>query len=204
MIRQGLWFALLLLVVSCGAPIKHSGNTIENDTSVGVVKEDEPINNNTQPMPAIPEGAVTGLFQTNAAPFYAAVTEIDDENATTRISFENSDLSAIDIPESKGAILQNVQFDGFERDVLLINSVYKDPIFRKFYLFALTDEEWKPVVDGFILHVDNIDDATLPIAIDPSNPNKMVRSYSVFDMDPESDTKYTWILHQETVDILQR
>ena len=201
--QQGSLIALLLLVVSCGAPIKHSGKSTPDETKVIIVNE-EPNTNTIEIMPAIPDGAITGLFSANDAPFYAAVDEVDDENQTTRISFQNDGLSAIKIPESKGATLQSVRFEGFEQDVLLVNSVYKDPIFRKFYLYTLKGDTWHPVVDGFILHVDNIADEMVPIDVDQANPNKMVRSYSVFDMDPESDTKYTWILHQEAVEVLNR
>lgn len=201
--QKGVFIAFLLLVVSCGAPIKHSGKIIVDESKEVSVNE-ETETNTIEIMPAIPEGAVTGLFSVNDAPFYAAVDRVDDENQMTTISFQNDGLSAINIPESKGATLRSIKFDGFEQDVLLVNSVYKDPIFRKFYLYTLKGNNWQPVVDGFILHVDNVDDEVIPIAVDRANPNKMVRSYSVFDMDPESDTKYTWIVHEETVDILDR
>jgi hypothetical protein len=202
-VQQVGLIALMLLVVSCGAPIKHSGKSTTDKTNEIIVNESL-ITNTKDIMPAIPDGAVTGLFSANDAPFYAAVDKVDDENQTTRISFQSEGLSAINIPESKGATLQSVKFDGFEQDVLLVNSVYKDPIFRKFYLYTLKGNTWHPVVDGFILHVDNITDELVPIDVDRANPNKMVRSYSVFDMDPESGTKYTWILHEETVEVLNR
>lgn len=150
------------------------------------------------------ENAVTGNFILDSVPMNAFVDYVDIEEQTTTIMSGNEAIGNIIIPEALGASLSSVRFEGFDPDLLLINSVYKDSIFRKYYLFILKNDEWLRVVDGFILHVDNISEGMVPIQMDPTNSARMKRSYSVFDMDPESETKYTWILKQETTDILNR
>jgi hypothetical protein len=191
--------AFLLVLLSCGAPPKPKSPIVENDPKEEIIKK-----TNTIIMTNIPEDAVSGNFELNTAPFYAAVEVVDIENQTTTISFENEEIAKITIPEAVGASLSSVRFDQFDQDVLVVNTIYTDPIFRKYYLYILKDTQWMPVVDGFILHVENISEEHLPIKIHPTRSHQMIRSYSVFDMDPESDTKYSWILHEETTDILNR
>ena len=181
---------------SCGAPPKPKPPIVEKDP------KQETETNTIITMSNIPEDAVSGNFSLNAAPFYAAVEVIDSENETTTISFEDITIAKITIPEAIGASLSSVRFEQFDQDVLVVNTVYKDPIFRKYYLYILKDNQWKPVVDGFIIHVENMSDDGAPIKTHPTQSNKMIRSYSVFDMDQESDTKYMWILHEETVEVL--
>lgn len=194
---------LLVTVTGCGTVPKKGPTVIENDPISDLPKE---INetNPTIVMSEIPEGAISGIFNSDAEPFYAAVDSVDTENQTTTISFENEAMNGITLPEAIGASLSSVRFEGFDRDILMINSIYKDPIFRKYYLYILKNDQWHPVVDGFILHVDNISNDMIPIQPDPRNSNRMVRSYSVFDMDPDSETKYNWILKEETAEIMNR
>jgi len=195
--------AFVLMATACGAPSKQNKTIIGSETQDEIPKE-ETETNTIIIMSEIPDGAVTGNFNLDASPFYAAVDLVDTENETTTIAFEDGALAQITIPEAIGASLSSVRFNGFDQDILLVNSVYKDPIFRKYYLYILKGGEWQPVVDGFILHVENISGDMVPIKVDPSNSNRMVRSYSVFDMDPESETKYSWILKEEVVDVLNR
>lgn len=193
---------VFLMAAGCGAPSKQN-KTIIGETQKEIPKE-ETESNTIIVMSEIPDGAVSGNFNLDAASFYAAVDLVDTENETTTIAFEDQSMAAITIPEAIGASLSSVRFDEFDRDILLVNSVYKDPIFRKYYLYILKGNEWQPVVDGFILHIENISGDMVPIKVDPSNSNRMIRSYSVFNMDPESETKYTWILKEETADIINR
>ncbi len=201
--KDFLIVAFLWAVISCGAPPKPKSHIIENDPKQDNTKEENETNTSIS-MTNIPEDAVRGSFELLTPPFYAAVEVVDNENQTTTIYFENEAISKITIPEAVGASLSSVRFDQFEQDVLVVNTIYTDPIFRKYYLYILKDKKWMPVVDGFILHVENISEDNLPIKIHPTRSNQMIRSYSVFDMDPESDTKYSWILHEETTDILNR
>jgi len=184
---------------SCGAPPKPKPPIVEKDIS-----KEETETNSIITMSNIPEDAISGNFSLNAAPFYAAVEVVDSEKETTTISFEDETIEKITIPEAIGASLSSVRFDQFDQDVLVVNTTYKDPIFRKYYLYILKDSQWKLVVDGFIIHVENMSGDGVPIKPHPSQSNKMIRSYSVFDMDQESDTKYMWILHEEETEILNR
>jgi hypothetical protein len=193
----------LALALSCGTtntsspevitPIETAPEIVEIPAEV-IIEE-----------PAIPEGGVLANFVKDAVPFYASVAnDKGQEKGTTTIHFDDNFVPAITIPEAHGAKLSSVRFPGFESDLLLAETIYKDPIFRKYYLYVCKDKQWKPVVDGFILHVDNVQEGFVPLEVDPNNSNQMVRKYSVFDLDTQGATTFRWILNEETTPILNR
>ena len=190
----------LALALSCGTKTTKSPEIITPvETEPEVIEVPVEI---IEVEPVLPDGAVTANFKTNAPPFYAVIDRVDKNKGTTVISFEQESVPNISIPGAYGASLETVRFPEFDRDLLLVRTIYKDPIFRKYYLYVYRSNQWKKVVDGFILHVDNIQEDVIPIKVNPKNPKQMLRKYSVFDLDTEGATKFRWILHKETTPIL--
>ena len=141
--------------ISCGAPPKWKFPIIEIEPKREHSKTENETNTSII-VTNIPEDAVSGNFDLNSTAFYAAVEVVDSEKKMTTISFEDEAISKITIPDAVGASLSTVRFDQFDQDVLVVNTIYTDPIFRKYYLYILKDRQWMPLVDGFILHVENI------------------------------------------------
>lgn len=149
----------------------------------------------------IPEGAVTADFLGNHKSFYAYVGNIDRTNEITSIYFENENIPTIDIPESRGATLKNLKFKNFDRDLLLVNAKLKDSSFNEYYLYIWNDTLWKQVVSRFDIHKSNMSDTLVPIQLDPKDSNKVLRYYSVFDLDRASGKRFQWRLLRESVEI---
>ncbi|QIE60125.1 hypothetical protein G5B37_11300 [Rasiella rasia] len=197
----------LTLLFGCVAPADKSKNvigptpTVEDTTTVVNIPKDE------LPViiePKLPKGAVTANFRADQVPFYAVVDKVDRRRGRTTIKFEKPDVPAIVLNESYGATLETLRFDEFDRDLLLVKSKLKDPVFTKYYLYVLRNNQWKLVVNGFSIHQDNNPGSLNPIMVDANDTNKMKRYYSVFDLDETSSLGYTWRLLQESVPILNR
>ncbi|MDX1463251.1 MAG: hypothetical protein R3359_09350, partial [Marinirhabdus sp.] len=198
--------AAIGLLLGCGAPPqKKSKNIIgpntEEDTSIiNIPKDDIPVIE----APKLPSGAITANFKPDQTPFYAVVDKVDRRRGTTTIKFEDAQVPPIVIDKTYGASLESLRFDEFDRDLLLVKSKLKDPVFTKYYLYVLRNNQWKLVVNGFSIHKDNNPENLDPIVVDPENPSNMKRYYSVFDLDQNSTTGYTWRLLQESVPIKNR
>jgi hypothetical protein len=148
-----------------------------------------------------PEGAVTANFRGDNIPLYGYVKDIDVENETTIIGFENNNLPQITIPESIGAKLKVLKLNNFDRDLLLVNAKLKDTSFNEYYLFYMNDSVWEQPINHFDIHKSNMTDTLVPIQINPKDSTKLMRYYSVFDMDRNSSKKFTWKLMRESVAI---
>ncbi|MFC7357936.1 hypothetical protein ACFQO1_09575 [Jejudonia soesokkakensis] len=151
--------------------------------------------------PILPPGAVEANFIEGEVPLYAHVKYVDKKNGKTIIAFQDKKLPPITISETYGASLSSLRFDEFDRDLLLITTKLKDPIFNKYFLYIYKDGQWKKVVNGFSLHKSHVTDSLIPIRIDPENPNNLFRYYSVFDLDETSELGYTWRLLSESIPI---
>ncbi|NND88438.1 MAG: hypothetical protein HKM28_04230 [Flavobacteriaceae bacterium] len=152
--------------------------------------------------PRMPEGAVRANFKAYDVPFYASVKEVDRQRGKTVIEFEQRAIPKIVLPEKTyGATLSSLRFEEFDRDLLLVNAKLKDPVFNKYYLYILKNNQWKQVVNAFAIHRDNRPDTLQPIVVNPKNENEMLRYYSVFDLDQTSSLGYTWRLLQESIPI---
>ena len=181
-----------LFLISCGSPAKKEKNPIGNEPSK---KENIPIE------PVIPDGAITADFNGNHTPFYSYVQKVDSNKAITTIAFENNRYPIIKIPKSYGAILDSIKMKGIDRDLLLATVTLKDTSFNKYFLYKLQNDNWKSVVNGFAIHKKNQPDTLRPITIDPKDSTKVIRYYSVFDLDTTSETGYTWKLLKESIPI---
>jgi hypothetical protein len=189
---------LIAVFLGCGTPTRKPGGDIigTSPQTTEVPPKEEIIIE-----PVIPEGAVTANFLSGEVPFYAYVKNVDKSRGITSISFENTLLPDINIPESYGASLSSLRFPELDRDILLVTSRLKDPNFNKYYVYILKNNQWKQMVNGFAIHKSNRPDTLNPIIIDPGNPNNMLRYYSVFDLDQTSGKKYTWRLLTESIPI---
>lgn len=152
-----------------------------------------------EPMPA---GAATANFKTDKIPFYAYVAHVDRIRGRTTIGFEKPDMPTIVVPESYGAELAPLRFEGFDRDLLLVNAKLEDEQFNKYYLYIYKNKAWQEVVNSFTIHRSNISDTLQPITVNPENPSEMLRYYSIFDLSgtPEGK-KFYWRLVEESVPI---
>ncbi|RFN59586.1 hypothetical protein [Marixanthomonas ophiurae] len=184
--------SLIFIFVSCGTPNKKEKSIIEDEPSKKEVIAIEPV---------IPDGAVTADFNGNRTPFYSYVQKIDTTKALTTIAFENDQYPVIEIPKTYGVLLDSLKMKGVDRDLLLATVKLKDTSFNKYFLYKLQNDQWKPVVNGFAIHKSNRPDTLRPIVIDPKDSTKVIRYYSVFDMDKSSETGYTWKLLTETIPI---
>ncbi len=154
--------------------------------------------------PLIPEGAVSANFNGDQDSSYVYISRIDSINEMTYISFENDNYKELAVPKIQGGSISPFSMDGFDRDLLLLTAKLKDPNFNKYYLFVLRDNQLKPVMNGFAIHKSNLTDSLKPFQLNPMNPDEILRHYSVFNLDEESDLGYTWLLLEESVDIENR
>ncbi len=182
---------ILILAFGCGTPTQKPKSVIGDD----------PIEENLPGIitPILPEGAVTADFNGNFQPFYAFVEKVIAKNETTFIGFEDENLPQILIPESFGAKLSPLKLEGFDREILMVNAKLRDTNFNKYFLFVFRENQWKPIVNPFAIHKTNMSDTLIPAKINPENPKELLRYYSVFEMDANSEKKYRWALLQESV-----
>lgn len=185
---------LVLVLVSCGTPTKQNKSIIgEEPTTTTEIIEPE------IPKSSIPKDAVFGNYKGDLKPFYAMVDKVATKNGITYISFQNNKYPKISIQNTYGGTLTSLQLNGFDRDVLLFTAALKDQDFNKYFLFALREEQWKPVINGFAIHKSNRPDTLQILKTNPENPQEILRYYSVFDLDETSKEGYTWRLLQESV-----
>ncbi|MBT8261608.1 MAG: hypothetical protein KJO05_02220 [Bacteroidia bacterium] len=192
---------LVFLLLNCGTPPQKSTTVIINSDTTTVVP-----NTNKEIIiePAIPEDAVTANYMAGIPAFYGYVNNVNTVDASTLIKFENDYAPSLEIEESYGAEIMSLRFPEFDSDLLLVTSVIKDPNFNKYYLYLLKNNEWVQVVNGWAIHKENKPDTLQPISVDPTNPSRMHRYYSVFDLDKESELGYTWRLLSERISIQNR
>lgn len=184
---------LLFLFFGC----KKIDTTKVEETNV--IIEKPPIS--IEKVPELPEGAIKANFTENAEPFYAFIETININKQTTIIGFENNFLPSISIPESIGAELQLLELKNYTNDVLLVNAKLKDTNFNEYYVYVWNGSVWKQPVNRFDIHKSNMTDTLVPISNNPKDSTKLFRYYSVFDMDRESEKKFTWKLRKENVTI---
>lgn len=188
------FFLLALPLLLCNCKNLGDGAAVES----GTVIEESII---TTPKPILPEGAVKADFLGNRDSLYVFVRQIDTIKETSLIAFENDRLPEIIIPESRGAQLQVLKLENLGGDVLLVNAKLKDTNFNEYYVFVWKDSVWKQPVNRFDIHKSNMSDTLVPISADPTESTKMLRYYSVFEMDRKSEKKYSWKLLRESVPI---
>ncbi|GHC42316.1 hypothetical protein [Ulvibacter litoralis] len=206
-----LSLSISVLLYSCGTPSKSSGpiigggnetvhTEVSNTSGTQTVHQEIPL----ETISTLPKGAVLGDFRGDATPFYAQVSHVDRANETTFVSFENNTCPQLKIPKTHGGIVSKVMLEGFDRELILLTAKLKDPNFNKYFLYVFRNNEWKPVMNGFAVHKSNLPEIEQVIAINPKNPNEILRNYSVFDIDETSELGYTWRLLQESVPIENR
>ena len=170
-----LLFAIRFLILGCKKISEKSPPSelpIQEPSTVVIEKPD------------LPEGAFKADFIGNQDSLYVFVRKVDTSTGTTLIGFENEQLPEIIIPESIGAQLHILKLKNFQNDVF----VWKDSL-------------WKQPVNRFDIHKSNVTDTLSPIMNDPKDSTRLVRYYSVFDMDRKSEKKYTWKLMSESISI---
>ena len=188
-----LFLAIVFLLFSC----KQFTEKKERET---IVEINQPIIAIEKEL-KIPEGAVIADFFGNNDSIYAFVEKVDTAKQTTLIAFEKKYLPEIIIPESIGAELQILKLKNFTNNVLLVNAKLKDTNFNEYYLFIWKDSVWKQAVNRFAIHKSNMLDSLTIITNNPKDSTKLLRYYSVFNMDSKSEKKFTWKLMQESVSI---
>ena len=195
----------LLLLLSCNDSVKKSTPVIgESESEITTILSDSISSESEITVPIIPDGAVFGNYNGDSIPFYARVRHVDNRGQITYIAFENDSLPQILVPKTIGGAISKVFLNGFDRDLLLITAKLKDPNFKKYFLYVLRDKKWNPVMNGFAIHIANLEEVDSPFKINPENPDELLRYYSVFDLDKESDFGYTWSLLEESIPIENR
>lgn len=188
-----LLLAILFLFFSCNG----FGNRYKKETDV-ITPE---LSSETKAKITIPEGALKADFIGNRDSLYAFIKTVDTTNNTILVSFENELLPEITIPESLGAQLELLKLKNFENDVLLVTATPQDTNFNEYYLFVWKDSVWNQPVNRFYIHKNNLSDTLVAIKNNPKDSMQLMRYYSVFEMDPASDKKYSWRLTQESIKI---
>ena len=110
-------------------------------------------------------------------------------------------MPLISLAESLGAKLNILKLKNYKNDVLLVNVKSKDTNFIEYYVFVWKDSEWNQPVNHFFIHKSNVSDTLIPIKNNPNDSMQLMRYYSVFEMDPKNDKKYSWKLMQESIPI---
>ncbi len=149
--------------------------------------------------PTLPKGAIRANFDGSGDSLYVFVKEVDSASQTTLLGFEGEAFPELSIPESHGAQLQLLKLKKFPNDLLVVQAKGSDTNFNDYYLFVWQDSLWKQPVNRFYIHKANMNDSLRPIMDDPSDSTKVLRYYSVFDIDPNSEKKYSWRLMRESV-----
>ncbi len=194
-----------VLFLSCGTTPQKKTDTIVigKDSSSTNEAKTEPVEE-VIVKPKLPKGAVTANYLNGVKAFYGYVKHVNTQKGITTIAFEEGAAPNIVLPEIYGAKLSYKRFPEFDRDLLLVTAKLKDPNFNKYFLYVLRNGSWKRVVNGWAIHKSNKPESLKPIIVDPKNPNKMKRYYSVFDLDETSELGYTWRLLSESIAISNR
>lgn len=191
----------LILVICCGTPVKKPETLIgpainhtNNATRTPLIQDS--LKNIT---PSTPNSAVMGNYNGDLIPFYADITKVDMKKGGTYISFQDTTLQQLLIPKTYGGTISSLVLDGFDRDLLLVTAKLKDKNFNKYFLYVLRDAQWKAVINGFAIHKSNNPETLQVIKVNSEKPKELLRHYSVFDIDENSDTGYQWLLKEESV-----
>ena len=126
-------FVLMLswLFMCCGTSTQKSNTVVigKDTTSVVVEPPEEVII-----APTIPPDAVTANYRKNTKAFYGYVKNVHLPGTLTTIAFEDNAAPELQLKNSLGAEISYLRFPQFESDLLLVNTVIKDPNFNKYYL----------------------------------------------------------------------
>lgn len=197
-------FISLFYFVACGSGLEKTNTVVIGKPEVSSEPLSETNTTPTEEVATIPNGAVTANFIIDQTAFYGFVYNVNKSKGVTTIAFENNSAPTIVLNEVYGATLKMLRFKEFDCDLLLVDTKLKDPQFHKYHLYILKNNQWLPVVKPFAIHESHKEAQLNPIKVDPDNPNKMFRYYSVFDIDDTDDQDYGWRLHDESVAILNR
>jgi len=191
---------IISLLLACGSP-KKSGDPV-----VVIPDRDEsappPVASKPTPPPKPkdpPMGAVTASFQDNGSPLYAYVKKVNKRKGGMTIAFEGNRLPQIEVREGQSADLSIVTLKDFSRPLLLVNAQLKDPDFRKYHLYVWKDGSWLQPIRPWAVHLDHSPNQLETLRQDRAGFVK--RYYSVFDLDTEGDSTYTWRLLEEEVPV---
>ena len=131
--------------------------------------------------------------------FFAHICTVNPTDESTTICFEHSKYPPLVVSNAIGGHITSLKLKGSDRDYLLFTANTNDEQFAKYFLFVLRNNEWKPVMNSFCIHKSNLSSALTPIRVDPNRPDKLLRYYSVFDLDEANLHKSPWKLEQESV-----
>ena len=191
---------IISLFLACGSPKKSSEPVIvipdrgESAPPPVVPKPTPP------PKPkGPPKGAVTANFQDNGSPIYAYVKKVNKRKGGMTIAFEGDRLPQIVINEGQSASLSTVTLKDFNAPLLLVNAQLKDPDFHKYHLYAWKDGSWLQPIKPWAVHLDHSPNELETLRQERAGFVK--RYYSVFDLDTEGDSTYTWRLLEEEVPV---
>lgn len=191
---------IISLLLACGSPKKSSGPVVvipdrsENPPPPVVPKPTPP------PKPkGPPKGAVTANFQDNGSLIYAYVKKVNKRKGGMTIAFEGNRLPQIVINEGQSASLSTVTLKDFNRPLLLVNTRLNDPDFHKYHLYVLKDGSWLQPIKPWAVHLDHSPNELETLRQERAGSVK--RYYSVFDLDTEGDSTYTWRLLEEEVPV---
>ncbi|GEQ85250.1 hypothetical protein ULMS_07580 [Patiriisocius marinistellae] len=188
------------ILISCGTPTKKNKNIIGPKTTQKTSPKPKPtIEPSKITKPSIPDNAVIGNYNGDLVPFYARINKIDTNNGVTHISFQDNRFPKLLVPKTYGGTISPLVLEGFDRDLLLLTAKLKDENFNKYFLYVLRNNQWKPVMNGFAIHKSNKPETLQIIRVNPEKPNELLRYYSVFNIDENSETGYAWLLLEESV-----
>ena len=197
--------AVLLLCISCGTPTKNTKPNTNSTTKAEQPKETPKVDPSQdapkETAPILPDGAVFGNFNGDATPFFAHVTNVNTAREITSIGFQNRRYPNLEVPKTVGGKVSKLKLDN-DRDLLLFTAKIRDPNFNKYFLYVLRNNQWKLVMNGFAIHKSNHHETLDVIRVHPNNSNELLRNYSVFDIDPNSEEGYVWRLQEESVEKL--
>ena len=132
--------------------------------------------------------------------FFAYICSVNPTDESTTICFENSISPPLVLSNTTGGNITSLKLEYSDRDYLLFTSNENE--FATYFLFALRNNEWKPVIDSFCIHKSNLSSVITTIRVDPNHPDHLLHYYSVFDLDEVNSGKNPWKLVEESVMIL--
>lgn len=138
-------------------------------------------------------------FNGDSIKFYAHISSVDVASECTTIHFENENCTPLVVFNTMGGSLSSLSLPGSDRDFLLFSAAINKNEFTRYFLFVLRNNEWKPVVTSFAIHKSNQIETEALIRIDPNNHTKLLRYYSVFDLDESQESINPWKLREESV-----
>ncbi|MCT8339674.1 hypothetical protein MG296_06390 [Flavobacteriaceae bacterium TK19130] len=198
MMNPFIFLIISFFLLSCGTPSKNSEEHVIGGPKEAVESTD------TSPIEETPPyGAVRGDFMGSNDWFY--VYPKKNKHGTGMALFsEYEEIGKISLPKAVATKLEVYSDEAFATDILVARTQLEDPQFNKYHLFIFREGKWLPLVNGFAIHKSHMSDTLRPFWRDPKDATKVVRHYSVFDLDTSSDEGYTWRLLTESVPMLNR